>query len=254
MNIFKIGLLIIILGGPTLAETHAPSTQDRTNIVYHLNYSDHNSKRTYKTSQEFNIPFDNSINTATLKFDAAAGNFYLSDTTQNLLFLRQSGNRQPYKYFTEQNGTRTKIDIWDRKGHVIFFKSKHREVTLKLNSKPVWDINLNAGASQLNFDLSQFKVRSLNLDGGAGSFDITLGNLFPDTKMTLDVGASSITIRVPKSSGCDLQLSSALSHKNLKEFQKTGDGHYQTRNFNSAKNKVRLNINAAVSRLNIIRY
>lgn len=251
---FKIGLLVLVLGGATWFVTHEPANRDRSDFEYLFDYSDHDSNWSYKNAQTFNIPFNDSIENASLKFDAAAGSFYLSDTTGDLLYLRQKGNMKPYKYFTEQNGNHAKIDISDRHDQVILFGNRHREVTLKLNTKPVWDINLNAGASKLNFDLSQFKVRTLDMDGGAGSFDLTLGNLYPDSRVTLDAGASSITIRVPESSGCDLQLSSVLSDRNMSGFQKLGDGHYQTDNYSEAKNKIHLNIDAAISSFSIIRY
>ncbi|MBE0650203.1 MAG: hypothetical protein IH595_05115 [Bacteroidales bacterium] len=252
---FKIGLLVLVLGGATWFVTHAPSNRDRSGFEYLFDYSVHDSDwSSFKGAQTFNIPFNDSIETASVNFDAAAGSFYMKDTTNDLLDLRQTGNRENYKYFVEQKGTHSKIEISERRNHVYLFNSKHREVYIKLNSKPVWDINLNAGASQLNFDLSPYKVKSFDMDGGAGSFDVTLGNLYPDTRVTLDAGASSITLRVPESSGCDLQLSSVLSDKNMSGFHKLGDGHYQTDNYDSAKNKIHLNIDAAVSSFTIIRY
>jgi hypothetical protein len=251
----KIILLVLVLGGATWFVTHEPANRDRSNFEYLFDYSDHDSNwSSYKGAQKFNIPFNDSIQSASLNFDAAAGSFYLSDTTSDLLDLSQTGNRDYYKYFVEQKGNHSKINISERHNHIFVFNSRHREVALRLNSNPVWNINLNAGASDLHFDLSHYKVKSFDMDGGAGSFDITLGSLYPDTRVTLDAGASSLTIRIPESSGCDLQLSSVLSNRNLEGFHKVGDQHSQTDNFDSAKNKIYLNIDAAISSLNIIRY
>ncbi len=250
----KIGLLVIILGGSAWFVTHAPENRGRSDFEYLFDYSNHDSNWSFKGAQTFNIPFNDSIESASLTFDAAAGSFHLTDTTNDLLDLGQTGNRNYYKYFVEQRGNHSKIKITEKNNHVYVFNTRHRDVVLKLNSKPVWDINLDAGASQLDFDLSPFRVKTLDMNGGAGSFKITLGNLYPNTRFTLDAGASSITIRIPESSGCDLQLSSVLSDRNLEGFHKVGDQHSQTDNFDSAKNKIYLNIDAAVSSLTIIRY
>ncbi len=250
----KIILLVLVLGGATWFVTHEPAGRNGFDSEYFFGYSDHDTNGYFKKAQTINIPNNDSIQTASLTFDAAAGSFSLRDTTSDLLDLAQYGNRENYKYFTEQQGNHCKIEIKERHNHVFAFNGRHRAVDLKLNTAPVWNINLNAGASDLHFDLSPYKIENLDLDGGAGSFDVTLGSLFPDTKVKLDAGASSVTVRVPEASGCDLRLSSVLSNRNMEGFQKLGEGHYQTHNYDSAKNKVHLNIDAAISSLSIIRY
>ncbi len=256
-DVFKIGLLVIILGGATWFAIDAPYSGRSWPFQYSWKFSEHSYNQDHWDSQgeqSFNIPYNDTIEYAKLKMDAAAGSFYLQDTTNNLVYLHERGNRNPFKYFLEQNGKETKINISARRPHVIFLGQDNREVNLKLNSKPIWNIDLNAGASELNFDLSPYKVERFNMDGGAGSFKVTLGNLYPDTQFTLDAGASSIVLRVPETSGCDLKLSSVLSDRNLEGFKKVGDHHYQTENYDTAKNKIHLNIDAAISSFTIIRY
>lgn len=252
-NEFKVSLLVIILGGATWFVISPPKNIEQSGFEYIFDNLGHEPNWAFKGEQNFNIPFTDSTKSASLSMDAAAGSFILKDTTSNLLDLNQRGNGNYYKYLVEQKNNNAKIEI-SEKDHHVFFNHSHRKVTIKLNSVPVWDLNLDAGASAVNFDLSHFKVRNFNLNGGAGSFKITLGNLFPNTRLTLDAGASTITIRIPNSSGCDLELSSVLSNRNLTGFTKLGNGHFQTANFDAAKNKIHLNIDAAVSSFTIIRY
>lgn len=256
---YKIGLLVVVLGGATWFAVTAPNSGRTWPFEYRWNYSEHSFSKDHWDSgsrgeQSFNIPYNDSVQYAKLKMDAAAGRFYLQDTTNNLLNLQERGSRNPFKYFLERKGNETKIEISAKEPHVIIFGQEHRDVNLKLNSKPVWNLELNAGASEVNFDLSPYKVERFNMDGGAGSFKITLGDLYPDTQFTLDAGASSIVLRVPEKSGCDLRLSSVLSDRHLEGFTKIGDHHYQTENYDTAKNKIHLNIDAAVSSFTIIRY
>ena len=258
-DVFKIGLLVVVLGGATWFVLDAPYSGRAWPFGYRWNnterYLGHNHWQSEaRGEQSFNIPYNDTIQYAKLKMDAAAGRFYLQDTTNNLLDLHERGTRNPFKYILEQNENETKIDISARRPHVIFFGQDNRDVKLKLNLKPVWNIDLNAGASELDFDMSRYKVERFSIDGGAGSFKVTLGDLYPNTQFKLDAGASSIVIRVPEKSGCDLRLSSVLSDRHLEGFTKIGDQHYQTDNYDTAKNKIHLNIDAAVSSFTIIRY
>lgn len=254
---YKTGLLVIVLGGATWFVIKAPYSVRSWPFEYSWRFSGHRYGQDHWESrgeQSFNIPFNDSVQYAKLKMDAAAGSFYLQDTTNNLLDLNERGTRNPFKYFLEQKGNETMINIFEKKPHVYFFGRGNKEVNLKLNSKPIWNIELNAGAGEVDFDLSPYKVQRFNMDGGAGSFKVTLGDLYPDTQFTLDAGASSIVLRVPEKSGCDLKLSSVLSDRHLKGFKEIGDHHYQTENYDTAKNKIHLNIDAAVSSFTIIRY
>ena len=256
-DVYKIVLLILVLGGATWFVIKAPYSGRSWPFEYSWRFSEHRYEQNpwgSRGEQSFNIPFNDSVQYVKLKMDAAAGSFYLQDTTNNLLDLNERGTRNLFKYFLEQKGNETMIDISEKRPHAYFLSKENKKVTLKLNSKPVWNINLNAGASELNFDLSSYKIQRFNMDGGAGSFKVTLGDLYPDTQFTLDAGASSIVLRVPQKSGCDLKLSSVLSDHHLKGFKEIGDLHYQTENYDSAKNKIHLNIDAAVSSFTIIRY
>ncbi len=251
----KIGIMVILLGGATWFVLDYSGTGRYNDFEFIINKKfDRYDNRYIKGKQEFTLPFSDSVEQATLKMDAAAGKFILEDTTSNLLdFLQKGRYVGHYEYFDSRSGHQAIIKINEKENHV-FHNNNHKIVTIKLNSKPVWDIDLNAGASAVNYDLSPFKVKKLELDGGAGSFKITLGNRYPDVKAEINAGASSITIRIPKSTGCDLEITAVLSGKSFPGFEKTENGHYQTENYNSAKNKIHLEVDAAVSSFHIERY
>lgn len=254
-DIYKIGILVIVLGGATWYIVKAPYSGRLSPFEYNFNFPEkHFDRDHFKGQQEINIPYNDSMQNATLKMETAAGRFYLDDTTNKLLYLKEMGRGNLFKYFLEESRNGTKINISEEGPHVYFFGSNNKVVNLKLNSRPVWNINLESGAAKLNFDLSRYKVSSLNLDGGAGSFDLKLGDLYPKTNVTIDAGASSITVRIPKSTGCDLRLDAVLTGRNISGFHKIGDKHYQSDNFDNAKNKVFINVSGAVINFNIERY
>ncbi len=249
----KIVLLVIVLGGSTwfVVDSSAYPNEDKYGFVFDdWNYK---SNTLSKYHQSFTIPWADSIKKASLDMEAAAGSFHITDTTTSLVDFNQTGSKSSFEYVVERTPEQTKVKI-NEKHHHVFYRKSNKRVVIKLNPKPVWDINLDAGASAVKYDLSGFKLHKLNIDGGAGSFKITLGDRYPNTFLTMDAGASSVLIKIPESSGCDLELSSVLSGKNLSGFEKTDNGHYQTANYDSATNKIHLNIDAAVSSFTIIRY
>ena len=208
----------------------------------------------YEGYHDFNITDEDSTEFATLSMEAAAGAFSLSDTTTSLLYFIQNDNSFQYKYFVKKTDDRVKINIETSEGHVGFNKNSDNKVRIKLNERPVWDIKLEVGAAAVNFDLSPFKVKKVNLESGAASLKLKLGDEYPETRVNIEAGASEIVVKIPKESGCDLEVSAVFSGKKLDGFEKLDHGHYQTSNFNTAANKVYLEINAAVSSYSIIRY
>ena len=255
----KVGVLVLLLGGATWFVIKYQGSDNENNFEFLISKqfdsdSDNNDNHIVKSRQDFTIPFNDSIENAKLDMDAAAGKFIINDSTSELLSFSQKGRfAGDYKYFVMRMGHNATVKINETEGHV-FHNNDHKVVTIKLNRKPVWDINLDAGASAVNYDLSAFKVKKLSLDGGAGSFKITLGDKYPDVKLDIDAGASSITLRVPKTAGCDLEITAVMSGKHLPGFTKAENGHYQTDNYDSAENKIHLTVDAAVSSFRIERY
>jgi hypothetical protein len=263
----KTGILVIILGGATWFVLESPRSTEPWDIFSQFNYHGHNphiegfdsgeaTADFMLNRQHITIPYTDTIQNARFDLDAAAGEFTLNDTSSYLLSFYRSGiYGTEYQYSVNRNGHDANIKFSEKAGGHIFFRShNHKKVTIALNPFPVWEINLEAGASSVNYDLSKFKVRKVSLDGGAGSFKITLGDKYPNVKIDIDAGASSLTLRVPKNTGCDLEITAVMSGKYLPGFDKISSGHYQTENYDSAQNKIHLNVDAAVSSFRIIRY
>ncbi len=78
------------------------------------------------------------------------------------------------------------------------FNDGGNDVDLRLNTSPIWEMNLKLGAGQIDFDLKDYKVRTLNFDGGAAEVDIKLGSLLPITDVNVKTGVADVKIRVPK--------------------------------------------------------
>jgi hypothetical protein len=76
--------------------------------------------------------------------------------------------------------------------------NKSNTADIKLNPNPIWDINVETGATKLNFDLSKFKIKSVTLKGGATSFDVKIGMPLATTNVDVATGMSQSTIKRAK--------------------------------------------------------
>jgi hypothetical protein len=252
----RIGLVLVVLAGSVFFMLdRAVEWENDHDYVFEWNDDqDRYEKEEYVGNQQFDIAYEDSTEFATLNMEAAAGSFILLDTTSSLLRFSQNKSSIRYEYFAKKVGDRVKVNIEAANGRSSFGNKSDGKVSLELNTKPLWDINLEVGAAQLKFDLSPYQIRKLKLESGAASLNLRFGDKYPETKVNVEAGASKIVIEIPKESGCDLEVSAVFSGKRIEGFEKIDHGHYQTPNFSTADNKVYLDVNAAVSSYSIIRY
>ncbi|MDO9510542.1 MAG: DUF5668 domain-containing protein [Bacteroidales bacterium] len=214
---------------------------------------DSSDSRYVPRDQDLSEEFDPAVKMVILDIDAAAGTFNLKDTTADLVKFESHGNVGSYHMtsYDNQEGRRIKISMED-----VRIKSGRvkNEAFLKLNPSPEYEMNISAGASKLDFDLSAFKIRRLDVEGGASKFDLRIGDLVDTLNINLEMGVSSIDIYIPKSVGCQLKSESVLSSRHLPELNRISEGLYQTSDFSGTTKKVFIKIESAVSSFSIKRY
>jgi hypothetical protein len=205
------------------------------------------------STQSLFFPYSTDITRATLKLDAAAGSFTLNSSSDQLIEVEKEGNFGSYS-LTSQEARDTQIVRLSMEETTIRGNRLRHKVDIKLHEEPLWDFDLSIGAAKLEMDLSPFKTRNINIDGGASALRLKVGDLHPETEIEIDAGASSIIIEVPKNSGCRVRTNTILSGKNMDDFFTKGDGTYETDNFGSSQNQVKIKIDVAVSKIEVRRY
>ena len=204
---------------------------------------------------EFSEEYDSSSTYATLNFDAGAGTFSIKDTTYNLIYAITEGHINNYRLKRLDSDTSSIIDFdMGDKAIFRFGKDYKNKVDIALNSKPVWDMSFDVGAASMDFDLTEFKTRNVDVDMGAASINIRLGNLYSETKLSVDAGASDINIFIPIESGCKIVTDGALSSKHFSDFNKIDSDNFKTENFDEAANKIFIDIECGVSSISVERY
>ena len=204
--------------------------------------------------QQERIPYDSTFSRAKLELDGAAGIFSIEDTSKEyLLDFHKKGNRGKYKIEPESEDDIYVVNI-ERDSKSVQKQDKFNKATIKLNDKPLWDIELNLGAADAQMDLSKFRVRDVDIEGGASDVNLKLGSKVSDIQLEVDAGASNFELQVPESSGCRLQAEAVLSNKDFEGFEKESSGLYLTKGYEDAENKIDIVVDAAISNFKIERY
>lgn len=204
-------------------------------------------------SQYLFFPYSTDINKATLKLDAAAGSFYLNETSDELVEVEREGNIGNYSLTAQESGDSHIIRL-SMEETVIKGDRLRNRVDIKLHEQPVWDLDMNIGAARIEMDLSTFKTKDIKIDGGASTIRMKLGDQYPETNVKIDAGASSIVVEVPLNTGCQVRTNTVLSGKDMRDFQKKDSGRYETENFQDSDKKIIIKVDVAVSKIEVRRY
>ena len=114
------------------------------------------------------------------------------------------------------------------------------------------DIRIETGASDLDLDLRELNVQSLNVDGGAADIDVVLPANAGRTTADFNIGAADLDITVPAGVAARIDFEGGISSLNIDEsrFPKQGD-RYVSPDFENAANRVTIKIEAGVSDITI---
>lgn len=230
--------------------------------------SDHGKSVTkVEGSSEFNAPYEANAKVATLNINGGGTVYRLSDTTDQLFNASTKEFRGRYEFSHSNTDSLYTLNFNMRGNHNFKFdfdhgydKGKGRDsshtnsATFKLNPNPEWNINVKTGATELDFDLSKFKVRSVKLAGGAAEFNLKMGQPLATTNIKIETGMSDVTVNVPQTAACQIKSSTGLSSTSFDGFNKMSDGTYETPGFISAKNKMFIKISGGMADFKVKRY
>ncbi len=151
-------------------------------------------------------------------------------------------------------GNRARIEFKIPEGFTSTRLNTDSFMELKLNPDVVWEMKLKAGASDLDLELKDFKVKKLEISSGAAEMDIVLGDKYSETVLEFTSGASSVDLYVPQTAGVQVELTNVLGNSDLKGLKKIKKGLYQSENFNEADQKIYVNFQSAMSDFELERY
>ena len=81
-----------------------------------------------------------------------------------------------------------------------------------------------------------------------------LGAKVDQADVKLDVGAASVTVRVPKEVGCRVKKDGALNIEQLDDFTDVGGGEFVSSGYDATKKKMTIRFNGGISKFKVVRY
>ncbi len=123
---------------------------------------------------------------------------------------------------------------------------------IHLSPVPAYILDLDTGACEMDLNLSALRVSELRLETGAADAVITLGDHGLEAKADLNFGAASIRVRVPRSVGVRVKMSTGLVGSNLSQagFSKV-DQWWESSDYDAKGSHIEITVDAGASSFNI---
>ena len=208
-------------------------------------------------------PFSDSLNTdsnrVTLNLSAGGGRFIFKGYTYKLVEVRSANADTEVLTKVSENIADVDIEYGSNKIEINSLEDleqigNKRIASVKLHKDPLWYLQIESGASKIDLDLIDKKVRELSIDAGVSDISIKLGDRVENVEVDLETGVSNIRISIPNNSGCRINSTSVLTSKKFKDFHKTNGNTYETNNFEKAQNKIYISLEGALSDIEVVRY
>lgn len=205
--------------------------------------------------QTFQVPYVEGTSRASLVYEGGAGTFEVQGGSSALFDATTRSNFGEYLFSVDSTGEGREIRLtFSSLRHGWPLGRSDHEASITLHQGPAWDLDLSAGASRLDLDLSSLVVDRLKVRSGASRTQIKLGEKGKDSDVEIQAGASTIRVEVPESAGCEIRVEGGLASRHFPGFEKMGDGEYRTENFSSSERKISIAIHAGVSSIRVTRY
>lgn len=182
------------------------------------------------------------LDKANLVFKSERGEFYLRGTTDRLTEYETKTTFGEYLYNrSEKDGVQT-IDLrFDPERIPWKVTSEKNSIDLKLNPKPLWNLDYDLSTASFDADLGYYKVSQLRLNlSRATNATINIGENTVPQKMEIILNSSTSTteLRVPKDIGIEVKVKSGFSSLDLSDFNRIENYIYQSNNFDNAEKKI----------------
>jgi hypothetical protein len=202
-----------------------------------------------EVSKVVSITKDATVADASIDIKAGATNLTLNGGAEKLVDGTYNSNGADLVETSNVVGTQQLVTLETKSwGHGWFNPFGHRQnLDLKLNNDLPLNLDVDAGASTAHIDLTNVSVKTLKLDMGASTIDLTFGKKLDVATATLKTGATTLDLRFPRDLGVRLDLDAGVTTKTLPEFADQGEGVYLSTSYSTATKKLNLTLDAGVS-------
>jgi hypothetical protein len=124
--------------------------------------------------------------------------------------------------------------------------------SLKLNETIPLELDVKAGANEIELDLSQLNVTDLRVNTGASDTTLTMPSKVNQTKVEVKCGVAAVRISIPESVAARIRAVGGLSSLSVDRgrFPRSGS-YYQSPDFDTAEYKLDLNLTMGMGSLSV---
>lgn len=158
-----------------------------------------------------------------------------------------------YRAHIEYSGIKPTVDFdaasgvlhIEQRGGFTFFGNPRFVLDLQINPAVTWSFNINSGAANGTFKLSQVRVTGIELNTGASHEDIALGAPTGKVPITVNGGALTIIIHRPNGVEASAQVSGGAVNLTADGDRERGIGSksWQSDGYDSAQDAYRIKVN-----------
>jgi hypothetical protein len=216
---------------------------------------DDSSTENLSSESTYTEDYEDRFTHAKLDISGGANYFESHQATERLFEAHLSETKN--NYVLKKTDADSLVNLSFKSGGAKGFRFEEEsfgKVKMMLSPLPIWDIHLKMGAGEANFDFKDFKVKKIDLKGGAAEFNLTLGDLMDTVNVNAETGIAAVKIKIPENVGCVIKNSSGLSSKHFEGFTEKGKGSYETPNFNTSAKKIYIVLKGGLSDLQVTRY
>lgn len=199
--------------------------------------------------------YSNKIEKAEVNINAGAGVIDVDTSDQNEIAKASlESSITELTQTSNVSGNTQTVDLSMEKNDRWLSGNVKNNLTVNLGRNLPIALNMNTGASKMNIDVSKANLTSASIKFGASSMVLKIGDKQISTDIDIEAGASSITIKVPATSGIRLIVYGGLSSKHLSGLNETSENTFESSNYQSSDKKINIVSKIGVSSFSIERY
>jgi hypothetical protein len=134
-----------------------------------------------------------------------------------------------------------------------FYGRRALDWSVALNAEVPISLVIHTGANEADFDLTGLKIPHLHLSTGASSTRLRFPESAGYTSAKVEAGAASVAIRIPQTVAARIHSQGGLASISVDQarFERLDSGVYQSPGYESAENRVDLEVHAGVGSVDI---
>ena len=192
------------------------------------------------------------IERATLALDLGAGDIVVTSSDNQKLNYSVPKHNRSITFNTKNE--EAEIRFFTKSGFNIngFARRQVINYNFELPTNVVWSIDLDAGATDTLLDLQDLFIKKIKVDSGASDCELILGDLNDYTYVDVNSGVSDLRIKVKDGVGLRIKSDQVISDNNYEDIGlKKSKGYFETKGYSSASSQIEIDIEAAVSDVNV---